>query len=219
MDEIRRSEMLLAAHLSAVAGFVDAVGFMHLGGFFISFMSGNTTRMTANVAEGVWSNALLAGGLIGLFLVGVMAGAVVYRLGGRYSRDLVLIQVTVLLGLSALGVAIGVPQLTVVTMSLGMGAMNSVFERGGEVNVGLTYMTGTLVKAGQRFVDAFFGGPRRLWLKYVVLWAGLAVGSMAGALSFAAYGLASIWFAFVLVVVATAVTIVIRARRRVYSLY
>lgn len=32
---------LMAACLSALAGYVDAIGFIKLGGFFISFMSGN----------------------------------------------------------------------------------------------------------------------------------------------------------------------------------
>jgi uncharacterized membrane protein YoaK (UPF0700 family) len=29
--------------LTAIAGWVDAIGFLSLGGFYVSFMSGNTT--------------------------------------------------------------------------------------------------------------------------------------------------------------------------------
>jgi uncharacterized membrane protein YoaK (UPF0700 family) len=39
---------------------------------------------------------------------------------------------------------------------LAMGALNNTFLRGGEVSVGLTYMTGALVKIGQ-------GIARRCW--------------------------------------------------------
>ncbi|WP_334121187.1 DUF1275 family protein [Glutamicibacter sp.] len=30
-----------------MAGFVDGVGFVHFGGYFLSFMSGNSTRSSA----------------------------------------------------------------------------------------------------------------------------------------------------------------------------
>jgi uncharacterized membrane protein YoaK (UPF0700 family) len=39
-----------------------------------------------------------------------------------------------------------------------------VFQRNGDVGVGLTYMTGTLVKTGQRIAAALTGGDRwKLW--------------------------------------------------------
>lgn len=33
-----------ASGLTAIAGFVDGVAFIHFGGYFISFLSGNSTR-------------------------------------------------------------------------------------------------------------------------------------------------------------------------------
>jgi uncharacterized membrane protein YoaK (UPF0700 family) len=42
----------LACALSALAGYVDAIGFLHLGGLFVAFMSGNSTRMGVSLAEG-----------------------------------------------------------------------------------------------------------------------------------------------------------------------
>ena len=43
MLESRRN-LLLACALSALAGYVDSIGYLHLGGLFVSFMSGNSTR-------------------------------------------------------------------------------------------------------------------------------------------------------------------------------
>src|SRR5690349_21813029 len=46
------SRLLLAVALSALAGYVDGIGFLHLGGLFVSFMSGNSTRMGVSLADG-----------------------------------------------------------------------------------------------------------------------------------------------------------------------
>ena len=40
-----RRNVALACALSALAGYVDGIGYLHLGGLFVSFMSGNSTRM------------------------------------------------------------------------------------------------------------------------------------------------------------------------------
>ncbi|MEC8456884.1 MAG: DUF1275 family protein, partial [Pseudomonadota bacterium] len=45
------SDRRLALLLAGLAGYVDSLGFLHLGGVFVSFMSGNSTRLAANLAE------------------------------------------------------------------------------------------------------------------------------------------------------------------------
>jgi len=50
MIRYERRIKFLAAGLSAIAGFVDAVAFLELRGFFASFMSGNTTRFAVGLA-------------------------------------------------------------------------------------------------------------------------------------------------------------------------
>src|SRR5882757_10886260 len=50
----------LACALSALAGYVDGIGFIHLGGQFVSFMSGNSTRMGVSLADGHWHDAAQA---------------------------------------------------------------------------------------------------------------------------------------------------------------
>jgi uncharacterized membrane protein YoaK (UPF0700 family) len=183
---------LLAAGLSALAGFVDAIGFIKLGGFFVSFMSGNSTRLAVALAQG---SALTGGGLIAVFVAGVALGSLAGRLAGAGRAAAVLCLVTLLLALAAGLGSTGLAIPAVICMALAMGAENAVFEQGGEVQIGLTYMTGTLVKLGQRITAALLGGAPWAWAPYLLLWIGLVLGAVAGAAAYARFGLGSLWFA------------------------
>jgi hypothetical protein len=61
-------------------------------------------------------------------------------------------------------------------MAVAMGAANATFEQDGEVSIGVTYMTGTLVKIGQHLAQAVAGRERWRWLPYTLLWAGFVAG-------------------------------------------
>lgn len=94
-------------------------------------------------------------------------------------------------GLATYGLTIAAPML----LAVGMESLNSVFLKEGEVSVGITYITGTLVRAGQRIAGALRGEEPSDWLPYLLLWASLVGGAVAGAL-FAARSMASaIWIA------------------------
>src|SRR5688572_19796728 len=101
MKDYRRRDVALAAGLSGVAGYVDAIGFLKLGGFFVSFMSGNSTRLGVGVATGQWATARTAVALIGLFVAGVVLGALVARRVGEARRSAILALEAALLALAA----------------------------------------------------------------------------------------------------------------------
>lgn len=194
MTRYDRRAKLLAACLSTLAGYVDAVGFIKLGGFFVSFMSGNTTRMAVGLAQHTPA-AAIAGGLIALFVIGVVLGALVGDRAGARRPVAVLALVTALLALAAAFGMVGFTMVAVIAMILAMGAENAVFVEDGEVHIGLTYMTGTLVKFGQRVALALRGGDRLAWRPYLMLWLGLAAGAILGAAAYPLMGLASLWIA------------------------
>ncbi len=212
-------ERALAVYLSSITGFIDALGFLYLGGFFLSFMSGNTTRMTAAAAEGAWPVAGKAAGVMALFLVGVMIGALISRLAHRHlpptrPREAVLLFICLTATIASVWVVTGAELPAVLSLSFTVGAMNSIFERNGEVSVSLTYMTGTLVKMSQRFVGAFFGGSHSDWIGYFLLWLSLALGAIFGGWAFTVIGLKAVWVVTVMIIGGTAAALWNRHRRR-----
>ncbi len=96
-----RGVAVVAVFLSALAGFVDAMGFITLGGYFVSFMSGNSTKLAVSLGEGLVGTALTGAGIVVLFVIGVMAGSFTGRTAGRSHRQAVLTLVAVLLALAA----------------------------------------------------------------------------------------------------------------------
>jgi uncharacterized membrane protein YoaK (UPF0700 family) len=76
-----------------------------------------------------------------------------------------------------------------------MGASNTIFRRDGELIIGVTHMTGTLVKLGHRLADAALGGSSTAWVPYLLLWLALVSGGILGAVSYAWSSDASFGFA------------------------
>jgi len=185
----------LALGLSGLAGFVDALGFLSLGGFFVSFMTGNTTRLGIELAEGRLDGILLAGMIILLFVFGVVCGSLAGHVGRQRRQAAVLAFVTLTLALSAGLETVGLSIAAAGVLALAMGAENAVFQRDGEVTIGLTYMTGTLVKMGQRLAGALLGGPKLAFLRHLTLWLSLLVGAILGAFAYRQIGLHAIWLA------------------------
>ena len=190
-----RRNLVLACALSALAGYVDGVGFLHLGGLFVSFMSGNSTRLGVSLAQGHWSNAAEALGLIALFVIGAGSGSLIVLGQGPHRQSRVLLAEGLLLTASALCYGFGFADVAVAAMVLAMGMENAVFQIEGGAGIGLTYITGALVKVGQFGAAALKGGPRWAWLASLSLWAALVIGAVCGALVYRWINLTAIWFA------------------------
>src|SRR3546814_14871784 len=80
---------LLAIGVSAIAGDIDAIGFLKLGGLFVSFMSGNSTRMAVGVVAEPHV-ALPAARLLAGFVAGVIAGTLLAMAAGTYRKHVLL---------------------------------------------------------------------------------------------------------------------------------
>ena len=190
-----RRNVALACALSALAGYVDGIGFLHLGGLFVSFMSGNSTRMGVSLAQAHWPEAAKALGLIVLFVIGAAGGSLIVLGRGAHRQPWVLLAEALLLAAAALAHTFGLPDVAIGAIVLAMAVENAVFQIDGGAGLGLTYITGALVKVGQFIATALSGGARWAWVPNLLLWAALVAGSVCGALAYRWINLDAIWFA------------------------
>jgi uncharacterized membrane protein YoaK (UPF0700 family) len=189
----------LALLLAGLAGWVDAAGLAGSGGVFISFMSGNTTDFAVSLIQHKWTDAVLIGTIIALFVDGVAAGEAIESRSGRQGPSLVLGLEAVFL---AAGAAMfrhgGAGRFELCPLVFAMGLQNATMHRTAGISIGLTYVTGTLVQIGRGLA----GGGSGALPKYCALWLSLLAGaalatlamslSVPGALSGAAAVAASI---------------------------
>jgi uncharacterized membrane protein YoaK (UPF0700 family) len=174
-----RRNVALACALSALAGYVDGIGYLQLGGLFVPFMSGNSTRMGVAIAQAHWQTAAEALGLIALFVTGAAAGSLIVLGHGAHRQPFVLLAEALLLAAAALAYTFGQPSLAVAAIVLAMGVENAVFQIHGGAGLGLTYVTGALVKVGQLMAKSVTGGTRWAWAPDLMLWAALVAGGGA----------------------------------------
>jgi uncharacterized membrane protein YoaK (UPF0700 family) len=180
--------LMLAGLLAALAGIVDAIGYLHLQGLFISFMSGNSTQLAAALGQGDLAEAVAIAELIALFVLGSAAGQVIAVFTGRWHMTSVLIAVAILLAIAATSAAAPEP------MVIAMGALNASMDRAGNIPVSLTFVTGVLVRFG-RGLGNFL--TRRAtgwsWLEQALPWVGLMVGAIIGAVAYGQVAETAIW--------------------------
>jgi uncharacterized membrane protein YoaK (UPF0700 family) len=195
VNRLDRNARLLAVSFAAMAGMVDAIGFLASGGFFLSFMSGNSTRLSVGMVDTAPYVGMVAS-LLFSFVIGVVAGSLIGRnntLSPTNRQAIILMIISALLCAAPLIAGFGFLLTGLCLAAFCMGLENTLFEREGSVSFGLTYMTGALVKIGQGFATMISGGSRLDWVPYLLLWFGLVSGAAVGALMFGIFGLNSLW--------------------------
>lgn len=192
MTRYDRKYQILAIGFAALAGFVDAIGFIETGGLFVSFMSGNSTRLAIDLPDASMAS-VAAVSLIFLFVAGVTLNVLLSGIAGSYRKAAAASIVSMLLAAAATAQASDSRVATVALLCVSMGAANAVFQRNGDVSIGLTYMTGTLVKLGYRLADALRGGEAVAALPYLALWLSLVAGGVAGAFLHSRFPGISLW--------------------------
>jgi uncharacterized membrane protein YoaK (UPF0700 family) len=132
--------------------------------------------MGVSLAEGQWRSAAKSLGLIALFVVGAAGGSLIVLGRGVNRQPGVLLVEALLLAAAALCYAIDLSNAAVAAIVPAMGLENAVFQIKGGAGLGLTYVTGALVKIGQLAAMALTGGPRWGWVPNLLLWGGAGGG-------------------------------------------
>jgi uncharacterized membrane protein YoaK (UPF0700 family) len=138
----------------------------------------------------------MAGALLLSFVSGVMIATVVARRWPKHAQAAVMITVTLLLGLAATITHFQPNAKALLLLAVAMGAENGLFLRDGEVSIGLTYMTGSLVRMAQRLAGALMGDADRwTWTRYLLLWLGFISGVVLGARCYGLFDTGALWLA------------------------
>ncbi|WP_395392425.1 YoaK family protein [Novosphingobium sp. BL-8A] len=193
MNRLDPPRRLLATALAGLAGYVDAVGFLSADRYFVSFMSGNTTRLGTELIADTPRAAIPASLILG-FVLGVALGHIVAEHAGRWRKPAVLGLVTLLLAIGTLVAVTGHEPAMMAALVLAMGALNTAL-RQGETPVALTYLTGALVRIGQGLGGIITGRREEGLGAFIGLWLALTCGAALGATLFLAFGPASLLLA------------------------
>ncbi|OCT31047.1 YoaK family protein [Pseudomonas putida] len=171
--------LYFVAALSVLAGMTDAIGFMATGDF-VSFMSGNTTRLAVSLGSAELGPVLRLALVIAAFVLGNALGVIVAAKSGR--RHWPLLGVIALL----LAVAGMLPEpmqlLALLAAVTAMGMINAVVEEVNGLPIGLTYVTGALSRFGRGLGRTLLGQQRLGWRVQLVPWSGMFIGAVLGVL-------------------------------------
>jgi uncharacterized membrane protein YoaK (UPF0700 family) len=163
----QRQKGVLAIVMAAIAGSVDAVGYLVLARLFTAHMSGNSVAFGAEVSQGRWGEVLRRGFPIPLFVLGVATGGVLIEAGSRRgirrTMSLVLVLEAVLLVAFMLGeslttrggaVPTGHPPYFALagTLTFAMGLQTAALQRVAGRTVRTTYVTGMLTRLAEESV-------------------------------------------------------------------
>ena len=189
IDRDALAALPLAGGLASLAGATDVYGLAQLQNLFVSFMSGNTTVLGVALGHGDWSRAGFIFGLVGLFVAGAAAGAVLAEASGEWHAPAVTLAVAL-----ALAVPTVRPDWAAASFTFAMGALNASMTRLGHAAISLTYVTGTLVKFGQGIGRTLCGQPHGWsWAWQAPMWLSLLAGAVAATLVRQQLGAGALW--------------------------
>ncbi|RAI69528.1 DUF1275 domain-containing protein [Pseudomonas fluorescens] len=199
--------LYFVAALSFLAGMTDAIGFTATGDF-VSFMSGNTTRLAVSVGERDYQAVINIAALIVAFIVGNSMGVIVARLVSHRSWPLLLC-IGALLCLAGFTPSAFI---ALVCAVISMGMINAVVEEVNGLPIGLTYVTGALSRFGRGLGRWLLGERKPGWRVQLIPWCGMLLGAVAGVLFESSFGIGALAISGLIAMCLAAVSMTIPRR-------
>ncbi|BAF90157.1 protein of unknown function [Azorhizobium caulinodans ORS 571] len=185
-----RHPLLFAVVMTAVAGYVDAVGFSQADKLYLSFMSGNSTRLGSALAQGDFSVLLLAGLVVLCFVGGAALGTLIMETVSRHRMVWVLVAEILLFATALALVLTGWGRLPLFLIAATMGMQNTAHQVVDGADIGKSFVTGTLFSFGQSLVRALLGrASARECADYALSWVAFICGVALGAVVVSGFGL------------------------------
>lgn len=185
-----RQILALTTAMTMVAGFVDAVGYINLGQFYLSFMSGNTTRF--GIAIAATHNEIVSEGaaIIATFVLGAFIGSLLVFFASSFKLPVVL-GCELLCFAAAYGLtAAGAGHLALLPIALAMGMQNAIHQVVSGADTGKSFITGSLFGVGDSLAKAVTGRAHYAQAAiHASSWIAFAGGVVLGALSLSHFGL------------------------------
>jgi uncharacterized membrane protein YoaK (UPF0700 family) len=150
--------LFVAALLTWIAGFVDAVGFVSLGGIYTANMSGNSVAIGIRAAEQNWPEMVRRLWPVVIYVAGLLLCRILIEIGARE-------RIRAIASLAFLGeIALLVPAclassshaaadsyLYIALLALAMGVQNAALTHFSSLTLHTGFVTGTLLKMSEEF--------------------------------------------------------------------
>jgi uncharacterized membrane protein YoaK (UPF0700 family) len=147
------SLIILAVALTAVAGYVDAVGYLTLDRLYIANMSGNSVSLGMEAVRSNWPEVLRRGSTIASYFAGLLASRIIVtfaqrRQVRRMAWGVLAMEIGLLSAFSFRPV--------VFLAAFAMGLQTATLSRFNGVTVYTSFVTGTLVKVAENIALCFW---------------------------------------------------------------
>lgn len=195
--------LLLAAFLTWMAGFVDAVGYLSLGRIYTANMSGNSVAIGIHAVSGEWFEALRRLLPVAAYFAGLLYCRLLIAYGAmRHIRRIatltLLCEVALLLPvcLNSTPAAVALSWTFIGLLAGAMGLQNATLTHFSNLTVHTGFVTGTLVKCAEHMAGYLNWAWDQIWNKKRSPFELLARSDERKALSKGGW-LALIWLAYV----------------------
>lgn len=212
--------LLIAILLTALAGYVDAIGYLTFAKIYTANMSGNSVAVGIGLGGANWPQFAERIWPVALYVVGIFAGRILIEVGGRkkvrriasvgFALEIILIGLTITTADSKVA--------SVALLACAMGLQNAILTHFSSLTVHTGFVTGTLVRMSEELVRygawLWDGGKLaqspgqtcfRTGCALLLVWCGYVAGAALGAIALWRFSIPALVAAVVLLVVFIAI--------------